>query len=134
VFDLRQRAPRERNGFGRSPIRITTAPTTVFREHAETRLSDPITPTTDVRLTRRLYVRERLKIDLIMESFNLLNRDNKRVLITQTACNRVRVLRKDQQQLGINYYPGHFQIPRNPTASDQFVCLAADTTSSENDF
>ncbi len=71
--------------------------------------------TTDVRLTRRLYVRERLKIDLIMESFNLLNRDNKRVLITQNGLQTesayfVRI----SNQLGINYYPGHFQIPSNP--------------------
>jgi len=41
--------------------------------------------TTDARLTRRLYVHDRLKLDLVVESFNLLNRDNKRVLITETA-------------------------------------------------
>ncbi len=71
--------------------------------------------TTDVRLTRRLYLHERLKLDLILESFNLLNRDNRRVLITENG------LRADSayfvkisDELGINYYPGHFQIPRNP--------------------
>jgi hypothetical protein len=36
-----------------------------------------------VRLTRRLFFTERVKLDLIIESFNLLNRDKKRVLITQ---------------------------------------------------
>jgi hypothetical protein len=41
--------------------------------------------TTDVRLTRRLYVHDRVKLDLILESFNLLNRDNKRVLVSQNG-------------------------------------------------
>jgi hypothetical protein len=50
-----------------------------------------------------------------MESSNLMNRDNKRVLITQNGLQTesayfVRI----SNQLGINYYPGHFQIPRNP--------------------
>ena len=35
--------------------------------------------TTDLRVTRRLLARDRLKIELIVESFNLLNRDNQRV-------------------------------------------------------
>jgi hypothetical protein len=74
--------------------------------------------TTDSRLTRRLYVHDRVKVDLIIESFNLLNRDNKRVLITENG------LRSDSayfvkisNELGVNYYPGHFQIPRNPLAA-----------------
>jgi hypothetical protein len=35
--------------------------------------------TTDLRVIRRLLARDRLKIELIVESFNLLNRDNQRV-------------------------------------------------------
>jgi hypothetical protein len=44
-------------------------------EQAAIRLSDPDYATTDVRLTRRLFFSERVKLDLIIESFNLLNGD-----------------------------------------------------------
>ena len=71
--------------------------------------------TTDVRLTRRLYLHERLKLDLILESFNLLNRDNRRVLITENGLQADSAyFVKISNELGVNYYPGHFQIPRNP--------------------
>jgi hypothetical protein len=71
--------------------------------------------TTDARLTRRLYVSERLKLDLILESFNLLNRDNKRVLITENGLESdTAYFVKISNELGVNYYPGHFQIPSNP--------------------
>ena len=71
--------------------------------------------TTDARLTRRLYVRERVKLDLVVESFNLLNRDNKRVLITENGLEAdTAYFVKISNELGVNYYPGHFQIPSNP--------------------
>jgi hypothetical protein len=38
--------------------------------------------TTDVRITRRLYLRPRYKLELVAEAFNALNRDNQRVTIT----------------------------------------------------
>ena len=67
------------------------------------------------RLTRRRYVHERLKLALVVESFNLLNRDNKRVLITQNGLQSdTAYFVKISNELGVNYYPGHFQIPRNP--------------------
>jgi hypothetical protein len=71
--------------------------------------------TTDSRLTRRLYVHERMKLDLILESFNLLNRDNKRVQVTEDGLqsNTAHFI-KIGNKLGINYFPGHYQIPRNP--------------------
>ena len=71
--------------------------------------------TTDLRLTRRLFMRERLKLDLILESFNLLNRDNKRVLITEDGMETdTAYFEKISNEIGVNYYPGHFQIPSNP--------------------
>jgi hypothetical protein len=71
--------------------------------------------TTDARLTRRLYVRERIKLDLVVDSFNLFNRDNKRVLITENGLESdTAYFVKISNELGVNYYPGHFQIPRNP--------------------
>ena len=70
---------------------------------------------TDVRLSHRLFVGDRLKIDFIAESFNLLNRDNKSVQITEDGMeSNTAYFVKISNQLGINYFPGHFQIPRNP--------------------
>jgi hypothetical protein len=45
-------------------------------------LLGPDYATTDLRLTRRLFAGDRMKVELMAESFNLLNRDNKRVQIT----------------------------------------------------
>jgi len=71
--------------------------------------------TTDARLTRRLFVHDRLKLDMVVESFNLLNRDNKRVQVTEDGLqSNVAYFTKIGNKLGINYYPGHYQIPRNP--------------------
>jgi hypothetical protein len=62
--------------------------------------------TTDVRLTRRLYVRPRLKLELIAEAFNALNRDNRRVQIsddgfTSTATDFAQI----DKTIGINHFP-----------------------------
>lgn len=70
--------------------------------------------TTDMRLTHRLYVRQRLKLNLIIESFNLLNRENKLVEITENGLESdTAYFVKISNQLGINYFPGHYQIPSN---------------------
>jgi len=37
--------------------------------------------TTDLRLTRRIYLRPRYKLELVVEAFNALNRDNQRVIV-----------------------------------------------------
>ena len=69
----------------------------------------------DLRLTRRLYVHDRLKLDLIGESFNSLNRDNKLVTITEDALQtNTAYFVKISNQLGISYFPGHYQIPSSP--------------------
>jgi hypothetical protein len=70
---------------------------------------------TDTRLSRRLYVGDRLKIDLVVESFNLLNRDNKLVKITEDGlASNTTYFVKISNKLGINYFPGHYQVPSNP--------------------
>src|SRR5579863_5910495 len=70
---------------------------------------------TDLRVSRRLYVGNRLKIDLVVESFNLLNRDNKLVTITEDGLtSNSAYFVKISNQIGINYFPGHFQVPTNP--------------------
>jgi hypothetical protein len=70
--------------------------------------------TTDLRLTRRLFVASRLKLDLTIESFNLFNRDNQRVTITDdgfqsTAAQFVPL----SNTIGISHFPGYYVRPSN---------------------
>jgi hypothetical protein len=70
--------------------------------------------TTDLRLTRRLYVRPHYKLELVAEAFNALNRDNKRVVITDdgftsTATDFVQL----DKTIGIKYFPAYYQKPTN---------------------
>ncbi len=71
-----------------------------------------------MRLTRRLYLRPRYKLELVVEVFNALNRDNKRVVITDdgftsTATDFVQY----SKTLGIQYFPVYFQRPANLVAA-----------------
>src|SRR2546428_11744780 len=68
--------------------------------------------TTDMRLTRRLYAGDHLKLELVGESFNLLNRDNRRVQITDDGfpSNSARFI-QTTKRLGINYFPAQYRVP-----------------------
>jgi carboxypeptidase family protein len=64
---------------------------------------------TDLRLSRRLFLREHWKLELLAESFNLFNRDNKRVVITDngfTSSAGEFVL--GDKTIGANHYPGYY--------------------------
>ncbi len=68
--------------------------------------------TTDLRVTRRLYVRDKIKLDFIIESFNLLNRDNQRVQVTDdgfqsTASQFAQI----DNSIGINIFPAQYRNP-----------------------
>ena len=70
--------------------------------------------TADLRLTRRLYLRPRYRLELAMEAFNALNRDNRRVTITDdgfasTATDFVQL----DKTIGIRYFPAYYQRPAN---------------------
>jgi hypothetical protein len=72
--------------------------------------------TTDLRLTRRLYLRPRMKLELVAEVFNALNRDNQRVTITDdgftnTATDFIQL----DKAIGIRYFPAYYQRPANLT-------------------
>ena len=75
-------------------------------------LLGPDYATTDLRLTRRIYVGDRVKLDLMAESFNLLNRDNKRVQITQDGfiSNAAQFIETDKT-IGINIFPAQYRVP-----------------------
>jgi len=70
--------------------------------------------TTDLRLTRRLRLGERLKLDFNVESFNLFNRDNQRVDISddgfQNLSAQFTLLSKT---IGISNFPAYFQRSMN---------------------
>jgi hypothetical protein len=64
--------------------------------------------TTDLRLTRRLYLRSGVKLELVAEIFNALNRDNRRVTITDdgftnTATDFIQL----DKAIGIRYFPAY---------------------------
>ena len=77
-------------------------------------LLGPDYATTDTRLTRRLYLGDHLKVELVAESFNLLNRDNQRVTTTDDGLetNGVQFIQIGNQ-IGIKYFPARFQVPSN---------------------
>ena len=70
--------------------------------------------TTDFRLTRRLYLHDRVKLELIAESFNLFNRNNQRVQITDDGFqSNIGDFVLIDKQIGINYFPAHYRRPAN---------------------
>ncbi|MFZ3213138.1 MAG: TonB-dependent receptor [Terriglobales bacterium] len=69
---------------------------------------------TDLRLSRHFLPREHFKIELMAESFNLLNRDNKRVTITDSGFTGAAgdfVL--GTAKAGNNIYPGYYTLNPN---------------------
>jgi hypothetical protein len=70
--------------------------------------------TTDMRLTRRLYVGDRVKLDLVAESFNLFNRDNQRVQLSDDGfLNSAGQFVKIDKTIGINHFPAQYRRPTN---------------------
>jgi len=78
-------------------------------------LLGPDYATTDMRLTRRIFLGDHFKLDLVADSFNLLNRDNQRYTITDDGLesNGVQFIQIGNQ-IGIKYFPAHFQVYSNP--------------------
>src|SRR5262249_42094346 len=66
--------------------------------------------TTDMRLTRRLFLHERTKLELIVETFNIFNRDNRRLIITDDGfeSNAVEFVPYGTN-IGETYYPGLYR-------------------------
>ena len=68
----------------------------------------------DMRISRRLYLTDRIKVELMGEAFNLLNRDNKRVQVTDDGFqNTASDFVQGDKQIGINYFPAHYRNPQN---------------------
>jgi len=70
--------------------------------------------TTDLRITRVIRLRERYKLNLVAESFNLLNRDNQRVAITSNGMiASASSFVQNSVTANIAPYPGYYQLPNN---------------------
>jgi Carboxypeptidase regulatory-like domain/TonB dependent receptor-like, beta-barrel len=70
--------------------------------------------TTDVRLSRLVYINSSLKLELLAEFFNMLNRNNKRVDITDDAfVDTAGQFIQMDKRIGNNYFPASYQKPAN---------------------
>jgi hypothetical protein len=70
--------------------------------------------TTNLRLARKLFVGSRLKLELMTEFFNMFNRNNKRVDITDDAfINTAGQFVQLDKRVGNNYFPASYQKPTN---------------------
>jgi hypothetical protein len=79
-------------------------------------LIGPDYATTDLRLTRRLYNHDRMKLDFMAESFNLLNRNNQRVDITDNGFQTdVVQFLQTTKRLGFVRFPAYYQVPTSLT-------------------
>ena len=70
--------------------------------------------TVDLRLTRKLHLSERCRLELMVESFNVFNRDNQRFMITDDGYQNSagRFVAYSNQTAG-RYYPAYYQQPTN---------------------
>ncbi len=70
--------------------------------------------TTDLRVTKRIRVTERYKLNFMAESFNLFNRDNQRVAITSNGLVATSsTFVQSSVTTGVPTYPGYYQLPNN---------------------
>jgi len=70
--------------------------------------------TADVRLTRTIRFRERYKLNLVAESFNLFNRDNQRVTITSNGMiSTASTFVQNSVEAKGAPYPGYYSLPGN---------------------
>ena len=70
--------------------------------------------TTDLRLTRTIHFRERYKLNLVAESFNLFNRDNQRVAITSNGMvANASTFVQSSVRANLAPYPGYYELPNN---------------------
>jgi len=66
--------------------------------------------TVDLRLPRRFYFGDRLKLDAIAEAFNVFNRSNKRVDVTDDGfLNHAADFIPIDQTIAGSHYPGYYK-------------------------
>jgi len=76
-----------------------------------------------MRLSHRLVVHEHTKLEFLIETFNLFNRDNQRVKITDDGLqSNTGLFVQLDKHIGINYFPAYYRKPTNfLRANDAFA-------------
>ena len=70
--------------------------------------------TTDLRITRKIRIGERYKLEFTAESFNLFNRDNQRVELTSNGeVASATTFVQDSTTVGNTPFPAYYQQPQN---------------------
>ena len=70
--------------------------------------------TTDMRIGRDLHLGDRLKLTALVESFNLLNRTNGRVDITDDGFrNSAGQFVQFDKRVAVNHFPAYYRVPAN---------------------
>ncbi|HSS96670.1 MAG TPA: TonB-dependent receptor, partial [Terriglobales bacterium] len=70
--------------------------------------------TTDLRITRRIYLSDKIKLDLVVESFNALNRNNKKLDVSSNGfLNNASQFVPIDNRIGINLFPAQFRQQTN---------------------
>jgi len=89
------------------PIKTTTA-TTIACPARRNFFTGPNYSTADMRLSRKLYVKNGWRLEFTAESFNLFNRLNARYRITDDGLmNNQASSNYGTKKLGINYFPAY---------------------------
>jgi hypothetical protein len=69
---------------------------------------------TDMRIARRLFARNGMKLEFTAESFNLFNRLNSRFQLTSDgAISNAAQFNYGTKIIGISYFPAYYQVPTN---------------------
>jgi len=70
--------------------------------------------TNDMRVSRRLFAHDKTKLELMIESFNLFNRNNERVQVSDDGfLNSAGQFSQEEKMIGINYFPAYYRKPVN---------------------
>jgi len=95
-------------------IKTTTATTIACPARAAIFFTGPTYSTADMRLSRKLYVKNGWRLEFTAESFNLFNRLNARYRITDDGLmDNQASFNYGTNKLGINYFPAYYQVPTN---------------------
>ncbi len=78
-------------------------------------LVGPDYASTDIRLSRRFYAGDRIKLEFSAEAFNLMNRQNKQVVVTDTSFQNLAAtfVPLTTPKIGLTSYPGYYQKVTN---------------------
>ena len=73
-----------------------------------------------MRLSRRIYAKNGWKLEFTAESFNLLNRLNRRFTLTDDgAMSNAAQFNYGTKRIGIRYFPAYYQVPTKLYAGNE---------------